>query len=127
MLHLLITATSLEQALILEDDELVDLLRGRRDSAYTLGELEEVAELCDLLIETGQPFGFHEADLLGLQIVGRQHQLELPHHLARHLAFARGDLLGQPDQPQRLQLHGQDDHHGRCAAGQRRRRRRLFL
>ncbi len=47
MLIILITASSIEETLLLEDDEIVDLLRGRRDSAYTEEELQGVAELCD--------------------------------------------------------------------------------
>ena len=54
MLAILIRASSKEEALLLEDDELVDLLRGRRDTAYTLKELEEVAQFCDELLEAGR-------------------------------------------------------------------------
>lgn len=54
MLIILITASSLEEALLLDDDELVDLLRGRRDFAYTEHELEEVARLCDAVLQSGR-------------------------------------------------------------------------
>lgn len=54
MLMILITATSLEDALLLEDDELVDLLRGRRDAAYTDEELEDVVALCDDILAAGR-------------------------------------------------------------------------
>ncbi|TNE46255.1 MAG: hypothetical protein EP343_24430 [Deltaproteobacteria bacterium] len=54
MLIILISASELEEALLLEDDELVDLLRGRRDSAYTEQELEDVATLCDAVLESGR-------------------------------------------------------------------------
>lgn len=54
MLIILISASELEEALLLEDDELVDLLRGRRDSAYTEEELEGVATLCDAVLNSGR-------------------------------------------------------------------------
>ena len=57
MLIILITASTLEQALLLEDDEIVDLLRGRRDAAYTTEELTQVANICDAIIQAGRNDG----------------------------------------------------------------------
>ncbi len=54
MLLILITASAVEEALLLEDDELVDLLRGRRDAAYTEEGLAEVAALCDAVLAAGR-------------------------------------------------------------------------
>lgn len=54
MLLILITASSVEEALLLEEDELVDLLRGRRDAAYTEDGLAEVAALCDAVLAAGR-------------------------------------------------------------------------
>ena len=54
MVALLIGTEDAESALVLEDDELVDLLRGRRDSAYTLKELDEVAALTQAVIDAGR-------------------------------------------------------------------------
>lgn len=54
MLLILITASQVEEALLLDDDELVDLLRGRRDAAYAEEDFAEVAALCDEVLAAGR-------------------------------------------------------------------------
>jgi len=54
MLIILISASEVEEALLLDDDELVDLLRGRRDAAYSIEELSSVAQMCDAVLAAGR-------------------------------------------------------------------------
>jgi tetratricopeptide (TPR) repeat protein len=74
MLKILITASTAEEALLLDNDELVDLLRGRRDAAYKEEELVEAAALCDAVLAAGRDDSriFHIRGWLAARLEGEE-------------------------------------------------------